>query len=254
MGLRSLARRVLAVSRKPVYYLPWLIRPGLQCVLVLSNVESRFKVGYNQGPFPLAVVQYDANGAPSRRYQLSLESAEDTVELALDSAPGGCGFVTVEGDRINSDLYATLSHEASYTATHGRGEFTETYPLHARVLLALAQAALGLMGRALPAFIRDQYVYVGQDSCSHLLLLNLSNVPNRIRVAASVDGRAIGIRLLRLAPMGSALLDVLTLGTRPDRGTAVWRLRLQGAAWFNLYVLGAGSRDLSGPLALMHVK
>ena len=47
MGLRKLAKRVLGVQRQPTYYLPWLTRPHLQCALVLSNVESRFKVGYN---------------------------------------------------------------------------------------------------------------------------------------------------------------------------------------------------------------
>jgi hypothetical protein len=29
---------------------------------------------------------------------------------------------------------------------------------------------------------------------------------------------------------------------------------LEGNAWFNLYVVGAGPRDLDGPLSVMHVK
>jgi hypothetical protein len=32
------------------------------------------------------------------------------------------------------------------------------------------------------------------------------------------------------------------------------RLRLSGNAWFNLYLVGAGPRDLDGALSLMHVK
>jgi hypothetical protein len=119
---------------------------------------------------------------------------------------------------------------------------------------------LGLVGRAIPAFVRHQYAYVGPDSRSHLLVMNLSNVTNRVRVVASREGRVLGARLLRLAPMGSTLLDIGTFGSAPggsapgSAGTEVWRLRLEGAAWFNLYVVGAGARNLEGPLSLMHVK
>jgi hypothetical protein len=54
--------------------------------------------------------------------------------------------------------------------------------------------------------------------------------------------------------MGSHLLDVASLapGSRPS--AAAWRLRLEGNAWFNLYLVGAGPLDLAGPLSLMHVK
>jgi hypothetical protein len=31
-------------------------------------------------------------------------------------------------------------------------------------------------------------------------------------------------------------------------------LRLTGNAWFNLYLVGAGTRNLEGALSLMHVK
>jgi len=119
---------------------------------------------------------------------------------------------------------------------------------------------LGLAGRAIPAFVRHQYAYVGPDSRSHLLVMNLSNVTNRVRVVASREGRVLGARLLRLPPMGSTLLDIGTFGSAPDSsapgsaGTEVWRLRLEGAAWFNLYIVGAGARNLEGPLSLMHVK
>jgi hypothetical protein len=49
---------------------------------------------------------------------------------------------------------------------------------------------LALLGRAIPAFVRHQYAYVGPDSRSHLLIMNLSNATNRVRVVASRDGRA----------------------------------------------------------------
>jgi len=58
--VRSLARRVFGVTRPRTYYLPWIIRPGLECALVLSNVEARFKPELSAGPFPVDVVQYDA--------------------------------------------------------------------------------------------------------------------------------------------------------------------------------------------------
>jgi len=259
MGLRKLAKRVLGVQRQPTYYLPWLTRPHLQCALVLSNVESRFKVGYNRGSFPVSVVQYDADGAVAGRHEVTLPDAVEAVELPLPPAPGGCGFVTVRGERINSDLYVTLSDGLAYTATHGRGEFIERYALPGRVLLAMIGGLLGLAGRAVPAFVRHQYAYLGPDSRSHLLVMNLSNVTNRVRVVASRDGRVLGARLLRLPPLGSTLVDIGTLPSAsglaaPGAATEVWRIRLEGAAWFNLYVVGAGARNLEGPLSLMHVK
>lgn len=253
-ALRSLARRLLGVERAPTYYLPWLTRPGLECVLLLSNVEARFKPGYSDGPFPVTVIQYGADGTAARRHQLTLADSTDAVELPLGPAAGGCGFVTVSGERIDSDLYVTLSDGEMYTATHGRGEFVERYPLPTRLLMGAVCGVLALLGRALPVFARDQYAYVWPDSCSHLLLMNLSNVTNRIRAAASRDGRPVGARLLRLPPMGAHLLDVAALLQGPDPSTGLGRLRLAGNAWFNLYVVGAGSRGLAGPLSLMHVK
>ncbi|HWN55822.1 MAG TPA: hypothetical protein VNP91_11965, partial [Methylomirabilota bacterium] len=83
MGLRKLAKRDRGVQRQPTYYLPWLTRPHLQCALVLSNVESRFKVGYNRGSFPVSVVQYDAQGAVAGRHEVTLPDAVEAVELPL---------------------------------------------------------------------------------------------------------------------------------------------------------------------------
>jgi hypothetical protein len=254
LSLRALARRLLGVTRTPTYYLPWLTRPGLDCALILNNVEARFMEGHRQGPFPVSAIQYDAGGAVVRRYEATLADSTDTVELGLEPTAGGCGFVTVDVSRIHSDLYVTLSDGAAYTATHGRHEFVETYPVWTRAVMAALGAALALFGRTIPAFTRHQFVYSGSDSRSHVLLMNLSNVRNRIRVAVSRDGAALGARLVGLPPMGARLLDVSTLAPAPARGTQVLRLLLQGNAWFNLYLVGAGPRDMAGPLSLMHVK
>jgi hypothetical protein len=252
--LRSSARRLLGVGRRPTYYLPWIVRPGLECALVLSNVEARFKPEYSSGPFRASVVQYDAQGVAAHRYDVALQNSTDAVELPLKAAAGSCGFVTVSGDRILSDLYVTLSDGHDYTATHGRGEFIETYPRPTRALLTAACGMASLAGRTIPLFARNQYVYLGPDSRSHVLLMNLSNVTNAIRVVLSAEGRAVGFRLLRLPPMGTHLLDIASLAPGQAPHATSWRIRLEGNAWFNLYLVGAGPLDVAGPLSLMHVK
>src|SRR5262249_18793602 len=156
------------------------------------------------------------------------------------------------GERLHSDLYVTLSDGHDYTATHGRHEFIETYPVPARVLLAVGGAAAAVVGHTLPIFRRNQYVYLGRESRSHVLLMNLSHVTNPCRGVAQVGARRIGPALLCLPPMGSSLLDVASLGPMPAAGVVSWRLELEGNAWFNLYLVGAGSQDLAGPLSLMH--
>jgi hypothetical protein len=84
--------------------------------------------------------------------------------------------------------------------------------------------------------------------------MNLSNVVNRIRVVTSEDRQRLGSRLLTLPPMGSRMLDVSRFGEPGTEAPAVKHLHLEGNAWFNLYLVGAGPRDLAGPLSLMHVK
>jgi len=252
--LRALARRLVGVRRTPTYYLPWLTRPGLECTLVLHNVEARFKPGYNEGPFPAAVAQHDADGRLVQSYAVVVADSTDVIEVPLIPTEAGCGIVTVRGARLHSDLYVTLSDGDAYTATHGRGEFVEAYPPWTRALLTVAGAGLALVGRTLGTFARDQYVYLGAESRSHVLLMNLSNVVNRVRVTPHQDGGRLSSRLVAIPPMGTHLLDVASLARAPARGTAVLRLRLEGNAWFNLYLVGAGPRDLLGPLSLMHVK
>ena len=183
---------MLGVERTPTYYLPWLTRPGLDCVILINNIEARFKQGYNQGPFPSSVQQYDADGGRVRRYEVRLASSTDTAEVRLEPTPTGYGFVTVDVSRIHSDLYTTLSDGEYYTATHGRQEFVETYPGWTRILMGVIGGLLALIGRTIPAFRRDQYVFVGAESRSHLLLMNLSNVTNRIRIVPSEGGRRLG--------------------------------------------------------------
>ncbi len=253
VSLRALARRILGVRRTPTYYLPWLTLNGLECALILNNVEVRFKPGENQGPYPATVVQLDADGTVVGTSEVSVTDTADSVELPMAPTARGYGFVTVSTEHLRSDLYVTVSDGETYTATHGRFEFVETYPLRVRVLLAVLGRLLAPLRRTVPAFVRDQYAYAGPDGRSHLLLLNLSNVTNRIRVVAHRDGARRRTRLLAVPPRGARLLDVDTLARAAGELTPL-ALRLEGNAWFNLYLVGAGPRDLAGPLSLMHVK
>ena len=118
--LRRVARAVLGVERHAVYYLPWLVQPGLECVLILSNLEARFKSGHNTGPFDVRVTQYDADGRRRAERRVTLERSTDAVEVPLPASGAGRGFVTVDAERIQSDLYVTLSDGDAYAATHGR--------------------------------------------------------------------------------------------------------------------------------------
>jgi hypothetical protein len=251
--VRSLARRLVGVSRTPTYYLPWLTRPGLECVVLVNNIESRFTSGRDATGLEATVTQYDADGRVVGRQRATLADSADTWDVRLAATATGHGYVTVEAPRIHSDLYVALVGAEAYSATHGRHEFIERYPSWARALLTVAGRLLALGDRTLPLFARDQYVYHGAESRSHVLLLNLSNVVNRIRLTLTRDHRVVGARLVSLAPMGSALLDVTALAGATGPLT-VDRLRLTGNAWFNLYLVGAGPRDLDGALSLMHVK
>jgi len=189
LSLRVLARRLLGVTRTPTYYLPWLTRPGLECALILNNVEARFMEGHRQGPFPVSAVQHDASGAVVRRYEATLADSADTVELALEPTAAGCGFVSVDVSRIHSDLYVTLSDGDAYTATHGRQEFVETYPIWARAVIGALGAALAGFGRTIPAFTRHQFVYLGTDNRSHVLLMH----PRRGESRRRRSGRPAGV-------------------------------------------------------------
>jgi hypothetical protein len=252
--LRGLARTALGVARTPTYYLPWLTRPGLDCVILVNNIEARFKPEYNHGPLRSTVRQYDADGVLLRRYDVSLASSTDISEVPLEATETGFGLVTVDVSHLHSDLYTTLSDGRYYTATHGRQEFVETYPTWTRMLMGALGSLLALAERTIPVFRREQYVYAGVDSRSHLLLMNLSNVVNRIRVVASEDRWRLRSRLLTLPPMGSRTFDVSQLGEPGLETPAVRHLHIEGNAWFNLYLVGAGPRDFAGPLSLMHVK
>jgi hypothetical protein len=251
--LRSLGRRLLGVTRVPTYYLPWLTRPGLECVVLVNNMEARFTAGRGAAGLDATVTQYDARGQVVEVHHAVLSDSTDAREVRLTPTVAGHGFVTVAAPQIRASLYVAVVSAEGYSATHGRHEFIEHYPPWTRAALAVAGALLALGGHTVPAFARDQYVYHGPTSRSHVLLLNLSNVDNRIRVEVSREGARVGARLLRLPPMGSVLLDTGALGPAPGRLT-VDRLRLTGNAWFNLYLVGAGPRDLDGALSLMHVK
>jgi len=253
MSLRALARILLGVERISTYYLPWVTRPGVDCVVLVNNIEARFKPEHNRGPFLSSVDQYDADGSLVRRSPVKLASCVDTAEIRMQPTRAGCGFATVDVSHLHSDLYVTLAHEDTYSATHGRHEFIERYPRRTRALMTGLGALLARVGRTIPAFRRDQYVYVGAESRSHLLLMNLSNVTNRLRVVATEGRRSVGSRLVSIPPMGARTLDVTGFG-EGSGAPVVRRLSLEGNAWFNLYILGAGPRDLAGALSLMHVK
>src|SRR5437879_13219865 len=116
-ALRSAARRLLGVTRTSTYYLPWIARPGLRCVLILNNVESRFTTARAGGPFPAAVVQYDARGTVVARYDAKVPTATEPLELPLDAVAEGHGFVTVDTARRQSDPYAPPGHPAARPPT-----------------------------------------------------------------------------------------------------------------------------------------
>jgi hypothetical protein len=252
--VRVLARRALGVRRVPTYYLPWISRAGLECVLLLSNIESRFRSRSGPGPFAVSARQYDGRGRLVREHAVELADHLDTAEVPLLPAADGYGFVAVDVGRIQSDLYVTLCAGDSYTATHGRGEFVERYPVWTRIVMAVIGWVLALAGLTIPAFARDQYVYVGADNRSHLLLMNLSNVTNRIRIKLTGGVVPWSSRLEILPPMGAHLLALPSPALDDGAGLRVGRLRAEGNAWFNFYMVGTGARDLAGPLSLMHVK
>jgi hypothetical protein len=91
-ALRPLMRRLLGVARTPTYYLPWLGRPGLECVLLLSNVESRFSPEFNRGLFAVTVTQYGADAqhrSALRRVPRRLRRGRGA---ATGIRAGGCGL------------------------------------------------------------------------------------------------------------------------------------------------------------------
>jgi hypothetical protein len=193
-------------------------RPGLECVVILNNIEARFKQEYNHGPFASSVRQYDADSALVRSHDVTLATSLDIAEVRMEPIEAGCGFVTVDVTHLHSDLYVTLSDGNFYTATHGRHEFIEYYPARTRAFIAVLGRLLVLGGRTIPAFTRDQYVYLGADSRSHLLLMNLSNVTSRIRVVASDGPRRLpGQRLLAIPPMGRARSGPMSSASRGAR-------------------------------------
>jgi len=253
-ALRALARRLLGVTRTSTYYLPWLVRPPVGCILLVNNVESRFKSEFNRGPFPFTITQYGADGRIARVYELTLEDSADTGDVELEDAPGSVGIVSVTSERVLSDHYALLTDGRTYSGTHGRQEFWDAYPFPTRALLGLLGALLVPLRRTVPAFTRHQYGLVGPDGHSYFLLMTLSNVTNRLRVAADDNGGRGRAALVTLPPHGACLFDVRRIAPPAADRTTPLHVRLEGNARFNLYVVGAGPKDLDGALSLMHVK
>src|SRR5262245_54127687 len=101
--LRRVARALLGVERPPVYYLPWLVRPGIDCVLMLSNLEARFRSGHNAGPFAFRVTQYAADGRLLAEHHTCLKHSTDVAEVTLAASDTGWGFVTIGDDPVQPD-------------------------------------------------------------------------------------------------------------------------------------------------------
>ena len=240
--------------RPRTYYLPWITRPGLDCALVLSNVEARFKPELSAGPILVTVVQYDARGKAARQYEVTLVDSTDTVEMPLTPAAGGCGFATVRGEGLHSDLYVTLSDGHDYTATHGREEFIEEYPGLIRRLLSTAGAVMSVLGRTLPIFTRNQFVYLGPESRSHVLLMNLSKRDE------SHPGRGQHREApYRLAPAPAAADGVASARRRLPRPPALIQhqglaAQARGQCLVQPVHGGRGVEGPRGSLSLMHVK
>src|SRR3989442_22523 len=123
-AVRALARSLLGVIRVPTYYLPWIARPGLECTLVLSNVEARFKPDSRRGPYTLAVEQYDADGAVVRRHELTLRDAPDGVERPPAPPAGGHGLAAARRGRARR----RRRRDARLAAAPGRQRVVQLLP------------------------------------------------------------------------------------------------------------------------------
>ena len=251
--VRTWTRGLLGVQRDPTYYLPWLTRPGLDCVVLLNNIESRFTTGREGRGLDATVTQFDAEGRVASEQRTTLTDSTDAREVRLAPAGAGYGFVTVDAPG-SSPTSTWRSPTARRTPRRTAGRSSSSSIRRGRARSSRWPAALlAPLGHTVPSFARDQYVYHGADSRSHLLVLNLSNVVNRVRVVAERNGTRVGARLVRIPPRGARLVDVDSLA--PAAGPlTVDQLRLTGNAWFNLYLVGAGTRNLEGALSLMHVK
>ena len=205
--MRRFLRWLLGVRRDPIYWLPWM---GTT-TLLLTRIESRFRPA---GECPTIRVQtYDRAGRPYEWWELTL--FDNAILESRFGTPGviDYGLATVSGFTEPADVIATYG-EDGYCATHGRGEFIEVYPWWSRWLLRFG----------LPAHRRTQFVFPGMS----LLVVNLSNVPNTIRMDRE-----------RVTPPPR--------GARRLTPKAEGRIELSASAWFGYYVIG-------GDRSVQHVK
>src|SRR6266850_6181275 len=93
--LRTWTRGLVGVRRDPTYYLPWLTRPGLDCLVLINNIESRFTSGRDGRGLDATVTQLDAEGQVVAIQHATLADSTDAREVPLRPAPPGYGFVTV---------------------------------------------------------------------------------------------------------------------------------------------------------------
>ena len=252
--VRTWTRGLLGVRRDPTYYLPWLTRPGLDCVVLLNNIESRFTSGREGRDLDATVTQFDSEG---RGGQPATRHADRQHRRARGAAdPGRRRLRLRDGGRarIKSDLYVALVDGESVHArrTAGRSSSSTTRPGRARCSRWPARSwrrwgtRAGLRARSVRLSRRGQPLApAGPESVER-------RQPRSRRRRAR---RRAGRRPAGLHPAAEARgsLDVDSLAPAAER-LIVEQLRLTGNAWFNLYLVGAGTRDLEGALSLMHVK
>ena len=195
---RPMLRRVRTVDARPARRAarPDLLSsladaPGLDCVVLLNNIESRFTSGREGRGLDAMVTQLDSEGRVSQpatrhavRQHRRARGAAGAGRRRLWLRDGGRAPDQVRplrGARRRRDVHRDARPAVSSSST---------IRPWTRAILAVAGALLAPLGHTVPAFARDQYVYHGADSRSHLLVLNLSNVVNRVRVVARARRRA----------------------------------------------------------------
>ena len=242
--LRSLARRVLGVTRESTYYLPWLTRPGLECVVLVNNIESRFTSG--RAPPPPAWTRRSPSTTPSGGvvgvYTTALTDSADAREVRAD-ADGGRPRLRDGADAAGSTPTSTWRWStARATARRTAGRSSSSTIRRGRGRRWRSPAALLAAAGAHRAALRARPVRLSRPG-QPLARAHLQPVERRQphprgrhpRRRARPGPGCCGCRRW-VRPCSTSA----RWGRRPSR-LVVERLRLTGNAWFNLYLVGAGA-------------
>jgi len=167
----------------------------------------------------------------------------------MTPTPRGYGFVTVSTSTSTRISNVTVADGESYTATTGG-------PVMSRRIRFACGSCSHLLGALLaplppddPGVRRDQYAYAGPDGRSHLLLHNLSNASRTASGwSPTATARAPGRGWWRCRRWAAAARRRHARARRPRADAAGAAPR--GQRLVNLYLVGAGPRDLAGPLSL----